>query len=428
MLTLSRNTPPRRLAPKSSHKVTHPASGEAAPELRSQLASLRIDRAGRAPLWRRWLPYAPVVLLSATALGLYLAWANPLSTIEVGVVRPTVEHRGSGSEGMPVLTASGYLVARRQAVVSAKIQGRLAGLRVEEGSRVREGEIIAQLESADYEAQVDVARAQAQHAEADLAEQQRQLHLAEELAQAQVVSQDQLQAAASRVRLADAALAQARGALALSQANLQNTIIRAPFSGVVLKKMAEVGESVAPIPPGVNISTSSGAIVALADMSTLELEADIGESSVSAVRPEQPAQVSVQAFPEREYRAVLRQIIPTADRTKATITVRVTILNRDGDLKPEMSARVTFLEAPTKGAPAPVNPIISVPKDAIALRDGRTVVFELKNDQRINQLAIITGAEDQGQVVVKSGLAGAETLVLNPPEGLKQGDKVKVKG
>ena len=242
-----------------------------------------------------------------------------------------------------------------------------------------------------------------------------------------MVSQDQLDAAMSRARLAEAVLAQSRASLALSQANYQNTIIRAPFSGVVLKKMAEVGESVAPIPPGVNISTSSGAIVALADMNSLELEADIGESSVAQLHAGQPAEISVQAFPERNYRATLRQIIPTADRTKATITVRVNIIGKDRDLKPEMSARVTFLEAPKNGEPASRKAPISVPKEAIAVRDGKTVVFEVKDGQQIYQLPVTTGTENQDQVLVNAGLSGSETLVLNPPEKLKQGDKVRIK-
>ena len=141
------------------------------------------------------------------------------------------------------------------------------------------------------------------------------------------------------------------------------------------------------------------AIVALADMNSLELEADIGESNVSQLRTGQPAQVSVQAFPERNYRAELRQIIPTADRTKATITVRVTILGKDRDLKPEMSARVTFLEAHKDGAPASRKALISVPKDAIAMRDGKSVVFEVNSDQRISQIPIITSGENQDQVL-----------------------------
>ena len=139
---------------------------------------------------------------------------------------------------------------------------------------------------------------------------------------------------------------QSQADVTFAEAQLQNTIIRAPFAGTVVSKMAEVGESVAPIPPGVNISTASGAIVALADLATLEMEADVSEANVAKLVDDQPAEVSVEAFPDRRYKAVLRQIIPTADRTKATVLTKVTLIEKDKDLKPEMSAKVTFLEPP----------------------------------------------------------------------------------
>ena len=166
------------------------------------------------------------------------------------------------------------------------------------------------------------------------------------------------------MQVGEASLAQAQAEVGFAQAQLANTRILAPFSGIVVKKMAEVGESVAPIPPGVNISTSSGAIVALADLDTLEVEADVAESNVARLSDGQPAEVTVEAFPDRRYRAVLRQVIPTADRTKATVQVKVTILDKDADLKPEMSSKVTFLEpqeAPVGGRrPAP--PVVRVPR------------------------------------------------------------------
>jgi multidrug efflux pump subunit AcrA (membrane-fusion protein) len=148
----------------------------------------------------------------------------------------------------------------------------------------------------------------------------------------------------SRVRLVEATLSQSKATLSLAEANFQNTIIRAPFAGVVVKKMAEVGESVAPIPPGVNLSTSSGAIVSMADMATLEAEVDVSESNIAKLQRNQPAQVAVDAIPDHTYRAVLRQVIPTADRTKATIMVKVRLLEKDENLGPEMSAKITFLK------------------------------------------------------------------------------------
>ena len=399
-------------------------------DLRAELASLRIDRGAKPRSGWRWMLYIGFFILVAAGLGFYFITGSSLAAAEVETVRPTVQNFSQAIAGSPILTASGYIVARRQAVVSAKIQGRLAELKVEEGSRVRDGEVIARLESADYEAQVEVARAQVQHAEADLAEQQRQQRLTEKLTQAHVDSQDQLDAAISRVRLAEAALSQSRANLTLCDANYQNTLIRAPFAGVVVKKMAEVGESVAPIPPGVNISTSSGAIVALADMATLEVEVDVSESNVAKLQPDQPAEVSVEAFPDRNYRAVLRQIIPTADRTKATVTVKVTILDKDKDLKPEMTAKATFLE-PAKKGEVPMDsskPIVSVPKDAITTRQGKSVVFEVRDDKKVYELPITTGTENQDQVIIKQGLAGSETLVLHPADKLREGDVVKVKG
>ncbi len=402
-------------------------------DLKGDLASLRIDRS-KPSGGRRWplLLLLPGLLLLGVLYGVRIRAA--FGAVEVETTRATLvaatDQRGPA--GSPILTASGYVVARRKAVVSAKIQGRLSELHVEEGSRVRAGELIARLESADNEAQVLRARAAVARAQADLAEQRRQARVAADLASQSVLAKDALEAAESRVAIAAAALSQAEADVALYEALLQNTLIRAPFSGVVVKKMAEVGESVAPIPPGVNISTASGAIVALADLDTLEVEVDVAESNVAKLGPSQPAEVTVEAFPDRRYRAVLRQVIPTADRTKATVMVKVTILDEDEDLKPEMSAKVTFLEAASvksgaAEAAAPGAPLVTVPKEAVASRDGATFVFEIKDGKALRR-AVDLGAERDGRRVIKAGLAGSETLVARPPETLNDGDSVKVKG
>jgi RND family efflux transporter MFP subunit len=321
------------------------------------------------------------------------------------------------------------VVARRKAVVSAKIQGRLAELRVEEGSRVRKGEVIARLEDQDFVATVARARAQVARMDADLAESRRQQRLAERLSEQQVMARDELEASASRVKMAEAALAQAQAEVAFAEAQLANTRIEAPFAGTVVKKMAEVGESVAPIPPGVNISTSSGAIVALADLDTLEVEADVAEANVARLGSEQPAEVAVEAFPDRRYVAVLRQVIPTADRTKATVQVKVTIQEKDPNLKPEMSAKVTFLEPqPARAASVgPAPPTVTVPAPAVLRRNGQALVFEVR-EGRARARTVVTGAERQGMVEVRSGLVGGEILVARPTDQLKDGDAVKVKG
>jgi RND family efflux transporter MFP subunit len=425
-------------------------------ELKNELASLRLDDEPAPSRKGLWIGLTVVVAVIALAV---LGWRARIAfaATEVETVAPTVERiGGSGQAGTPLLTASGYVVARRKAVVSAKIQGRLADLRVEEGSRVRENEILARLESDDYEAQVTRSRAQVQQAqaqiasaqasirraEADLAEARRQVSVNERLSKEEILPKDTLDASRSRVAVLEAAIGQAHAdeqrataALTQSQADLryaeallQNTVIRAPFAGIVVKKMAEVGESVAPIPPGVNLSTSSGAIVALADLDTLEVEVDVAEANVAKLTGGQAAEVVVEAFPEKRYKAELRQVIPTADRTKATVMVKVTILDKDPNLKPEMSAKATFLEPAKASADAsvPDRPLVLVPQDAVVTRDGKPHVFEVV-DSTAKLLPIETGPTRQDRVIVTAGLAGSETLVSRPPDGLKDGDRVSTK-
>ena len=362
--------------------------------------------------------------------------------VEVATTRVTKAEVSAASiaaaaEGTPLLTASGYIVARRKAVVSAKIQGRLSSLRVEEGSRVREGEVIARLENRDYLAQVERAEAAVQRAEADLGETKRQARVALNLTRELIGTRDSLDGANSRVAVAEAALRQARADTEFYRAVLANTEIRAPFSGTVVKKMAEVGESVAPIPPGVNISTASGAIVALADLDTLEVEVDVAESNVAKLGADQPAEVSAEAFPDRKYKGRLRQIIPTADRTKATVQVKVTILDKDKDLKPEMSARVQFTEkaappvAMSAGSKSAVpagatQSVVTTPESALVTRDGKTVAFEIL-EGRVKIRTIEVASRSGGTARIKSGLYGGETLVDAPARELKDGDAVRTK-
>lgn len=427
-------------------------------DLKRDLEALRLDDDHhRGSRWRWIVPLAAVILVG---VGLAVWRSQAAATpVEVDTARATVEQPAAGGPGAPMLTASGYVVARRRAVVSAKIQGRLEELRVEEGSRVREGALIARLESADYEAQVvrakarvasveaAVARARAAiaRAEADLAEARRLRRQAETLVKEQVVAQDAVEVALSREAVADASLAQsladlaqaeadlteARAEVALNEALYRNTQIRAPFTGTVVRKMAEVGESVAPIPPGVNISTASGAIVALADLDTLEVEVDVSESNVGRLGDAQPAEVVVEAFPDRRYRAVLRQVIPTADRTRATVMVKVTILDKDDLLKPEMSARVTFLERPAgpndAAEAAPARPVVYVPQQAVVTRNGTTLVFEVVDRGRVRARPVVVGVVQRDLVLVKEGLVGTEAVVVRPPDALQDGDPIRIR-
>ncbi len=436
-------------------------------DLKDDLASLRLPQSGTlaSTRRRRW----PWVAALALVIAAYFGWRSASAAVEVDTVTPTVQTGSNLMAGSPILTASGYVVARRRAVVSAKIQGRLARLDVEEGDRVQEGQVFARLESADFEAAVTRARAQLQQAdaqiagaraqiqsvdatiaraEADRAEAQRQLLLSERLYKDQLVPNDQVDAARSRLRVAEAGLGQtraehtrARAALeqtvaeraraaadvGYNEALLQNTVIRAPFTGTVVRKMAEVGESVAPIPPGVNISTASGAIVALADLDTLEVEVDVAEANVARLKPTQPTEVIVEAFPDRKYKGVLRQVIPTADRTRATVMVKVTILDTDANLKPEMSAKVTFVEPAVANATASVERLIVIPQTAVKTQDGNARVFMVV-DGVAQPKTVTLGPRRQDDVVVKDGLTGTETLVARPPDSLKAGDRVRVRG
>jgi RND family efflux transporter MFP subunit len=397
-------------------------------DLKDELASLRIER--DAPRQGRWRWLVVLLLLAIVAAGgLYFARARPaFGAVEVQTITPSVQSGSGPMAGTPILTASGYLVARRQSVVSSKIQGRIGRLLVEEGSIVKTGDVLATLENEDYVAGIAKAKADIEYAKADLAEAQRQERLQEGLFRDKVVSQDALDASKAKVALAAATIEQDKAALQMQQANYDFTTIRAPFAGIVVKKMTEAGESVAPIPPGVNISTSSGAIVAIADMNSLEAEVDVNEANVAQLQSGQPAEITVQAIPNHTYRGVLRQVIPTADRTKATVTVKTSILDKDRYLKPEMSCNVTFLQPQKRAETTAAGPkrIVTIPKDAIVTRDGKSVVFQVEN-KKVHQLPVVTGADLRGQVIVSSGLVGSETLVSNPPEKLKDGDSVKVK-
>lgn len=396
-------------------------------DLKQQLQSLKIDR-DPPRRSRRWVLWVVLLILFAGGLKAANDYRTNHSGVEVETVRPSIQTVTGPQPGAPILAASGYVVAHKKAVVSAKIQGRLSELRVEEGSFVREGDIIARLESQDYAAQVERAKAAIVRAEADLAEAKRQANIAQRLQQEKVVSTDQRDAADSRVAQADAALGQAKADLVVQQSLYDFTVIRAPFTGVVVKKMAEVGESVAPIPPGVNISTSSGAIVAMADMESLEVEVDVNESNVARLNPGQPAEITVQAFGDRKFRGQLRQVIPTADRTKATVTVKVAFLDKDKNLKPEMSANVTFLERtrPAERADTPQS-VTYLPKEAVVTRSGNTIVFQVQ-DGLVTEKPVSVGGERDGNLVVKSGLTGSELIVNHPPDSLKSGDRIRVKG
>jgi len=347
---------------------------------------------------------------------------------------------GGGSGAGAGVVANGYVVARTQASVSAKLPGRLAYLGVSEGSHVVEGQVIARLDNADYaagvsaaEANLATARASLIETESDRDQLQREARRARDVRSqnAQLVSQQDLETAESRAAQADArARAQearvqsAEAGLRLAQANFENTLIRAPFTGTVLRKDAEVGEVVA---PSVGGGLTRGAVVTMADLSTLEVEVDVNEAYIARIRGGQPSRITLNAYPDTSFRGSVRMVVPTADRQRATVQVKVSILDRDPRILTEMGARVEFLDAPRGGAAlaggaAAPRPRVSVPAEVVRTDGGATVVW-LVRDGRLERREVDAGPVSGGMREVRSGLVGGEVLLLSgvtlPTEGLK---------
>ena len=422
-------------------------------DLEKDLASLRLPDERRRPHGPRRRIAALVATVGVAAgAGAWAAWPTAAAlVVETGLVMRDASP--GDASGSPVLTATGYLVARRQAVISSKIQGRLAEMRVEEGMKVRRNEVLARLEREEYDAQLaradaDVRQAEAQvtssrarvvRAEAELAEVRRQLAINDQLFRRQLIAATQVDADRSQAAVADAALAQAQSDVARDEASvaraaaerryaaalLESTVIRAPFDGVVMKKMAEVGESVTVTPPGINLSTSSGAIVALADVNALDVELDIAEANIARLTRGQRAAVTVEAVSGQRYTGELRQIVPAADRTKATVLVRLTLLDGDARLRPEMSAQATFqaAEAQPARAGAPVG-VTLVPRAAVVARDGGHYVFTATGD--VAEMRRVELGDARGDhFVARSGLQGTEVVILNPPPQLSSGMAIR---
>ncbi|MGH7507715.1 MAG: efflux RND transporter periplasmic adaptor subunit [Longimicrobiales bacterium] len=356
--------------------------------------------------------------------------------LEVRVV--TAELRGGGAAGGGGLTANGYVVARTQASVSSKLPGRLTFLGVEEGDRIEAGAVIARLEAAEYEAAVRqtasealAAEASRYEAEAGVTQAERALARARTLAGDSLIATQVLEDAATdlemagaRLRAATARLEAARQGHAGAQASLNNTVIRAPFTGTVLRKDAEVGEVVAPAVAGGGLTR--GAVVTMADLSTLEVEVDVNEAYIAQIRDEQPADIVLDAYPADVFPGQVRQVVPTADRQKATVLVRVAIDSDDPRILPEMGARVVFRERSGDEANAAALPArVYVPAAAVRSEAGQDVVWVVI-DGRAHRRPIEAGPVMGGEREVRDGLEGGETLVLDPPAGLVDGEPVSI--
>ena len=339
------------------------------------------------------------------------------------------------AQAYTVLNASGYVVAQRKAAVSSKSTGRLAFLGVEEGSRVKKGEVLASLENEDLVAARNQAIAQVKQAEADLgtAEAERVdagLHYRryKTLVAQDLVAREEFDVAEARYKKAQAgvAAAQARirvaqAGLANTQASLEYTYIRSPFDGVVTTKYADVGEVVAPFGAAAN---ARAAVVTMADLDSLMVEVDVAESNLDKVSLGQPCEISLDAIPDRRFAGEVHMIVPTADRTKATVLTKVKFLEKDDRTLPEMSAKVAFLSKPLDAAAR--RPRLMIPQNALVTRDGRTSSFVVTGN-RVRLVPITVSATLNDLVEIAGGLKEGERVVLTPPASLQNGSRVKVK-
>ena len=409
------------------------------------LSKLRIDRDPPPEIRRafgRNLAIAGVAVVLVVAA---LLFARTRSTVAVETIVATPISSGGGSAGGPAatsVTANGYVVARVRAAVSAKIPGRIASLTVDGGSEVQRGQVIARLENADYAAAVAEARANLASARAQLTEavtgrdqsaresrRVNQIHAEHpELVSAQdaEAAQSRADQAAARAGSAQAQVESADAALRFAQATLENTYIRAPFTGTVLRKEAEVGEVVA---PSVGGGLTRGAVVTMADLASLEVEVDVNEAYIGRVRHGQPARITLDAYQDTSFRGAVRQVVPTADRQRATVQVKVSIVDHDPRILPEMGARVDFLVSDSGAAATPASgPAAArfrLPASAVRENGGRSVVW-LVREGRLQAREVEAGPVSGGYREIARGLSGGERVVTGGVESPKEGMRVKV--
>jgi RND family efflux transporter MFP subunit len=339
------------------------------------------------------------------------------------------------SQSFTLLNASGYVVAQRKAAVASKATGRLEWLGVEEGSKVKKGDVIARLEGRDVAAardqsaaNLDNARSALEQSNAELNDATLNFKRSKELLAKGFISRMDYDTADARYRRAQAAVSGAESAIISAQAALKGaevaveyTLIRAPFDAVVLTKDADIGDMVTPLGAAAN---AKAAVVTIADMSSLQVEADVSESNLEKVEAGQPCEIQLDAFPESRFRGVVHMIVPTADRSKASVMVKVRFLNKDKRILPEMSARVSFLERPVSAEEEQPRP--GVNPGAVVTRSGKQVVFQV-NGEKVNVVPVTTG-EKIGEVLqVLSGVKAGDKVVVNPPKKLKTGSRVSIK-
>lgn len=396
------------------------------------LSGLKIDKTAgnkhperRRRRWLWWLAAACAALVAVAAAKGLVSPQVEVETATVSLVYP--------SQTFTRLNASGYVAAQRKSAVAAKATGRLVWIGVEEGSRVKAGEVIARLESDDVAASrtqaaanLASARAAREQVEAELKDASLVYKRNRDLVLQGIVAQADLDASEARYRKAKAALDGAAAAINAAQAALKGadvavgyTLIRAPFDAVVLTKDADVGDIVTPIGAAVN---AKAAVVTMADMGSLQVEADVSESNLEKVKVGQPCEIQLDALPETRFSGTVHMIVPTADRSKATVLVKVRFNDRDSRILPEMSARVAFLQRDVK--PDEKRPRTALNPAALAKRDGRDVVYLVKGE-RVVETPVTAGSRIGDLVEITAGAKAGDKVVLKPLERLKDGSRIK---
>ncbi len=357
-----------------------------------------------------------------------------------GIVTPAVEVEVSNvaqvypSQTFTLLNASGYVVAQRKAAVASKITGRLVSISVEEGSKVKKGDIIARLENEDVTALKEQAAANLKVAHADLEQARAELQDAtinfnrhKELFENGLVSKHEYDTSEARYKKANAAVVSAEAtikaqtaALRSADVSLEYTLIRAPFDAVVLTKNADVGDIVTPLGAAANAKAS---VVTIADMSSLLVEVDVSESNLEHVKLGQPCEIQLDAFPESRFRGEVHMIVPTADRTKATVMIKVKFLDKDDRILPEMSAKVAFLQRQVE--PGEMKPRTAIIPESIITRDSKKSVFLVK-ENRIIETPVTTGIKIGDMIEILSGVKAGDRIVTKPSDRLKNGTRIKI--
>lgn len=397
----------------------------------TDLSFLKIDRTAPkqndASSSRRPLIIGIAVLAVLAASVFFFFNAGPSAqTVELGTVALTTQAQESA-----VLTASGYIVAQRKAAVASKGTGRLEYLGVIEGDRVKKGQVIGRLENSDVEAALGQVRANLNLAKAGLESVKAEMEDAAANFERQKslfaqgsISRAEYDGANARYKRASAAVSSADASIKFAEANvratevqLEYTLIRAPFDGVVLTKNANVGEVISPFGAAAG---SRGAIVSVADMTSLEVEADVSEANIEKIKEGMPCEITLDAYPERRYSGFVNKIVPTADRAKATVLTKVRFKDRDERVLPEMRAKVSFIKEEQKQQKKDSAPLISVPASAITTRNGQKVVFVAKGET-VTETAVTLGEVMGSRIEVRSGVKPGEKVVLRPAESLTTG-------